>query len=100
MAATTHIETVARQSLLAKKITDGGYTIPARRQPSLVNNHTLEDVKRNLIVALNSGSEKLVLRSLDAFRKQHGKLHASLREIERQARERMESREFAKLKMH
>lgn len=90
MAATTHIENVARQSLIAKKMAEGGYTIPARRQPSLVNNHVLEDVKRSLIQALNSGSAKLVLRTLDAYRKQHGKLHAAFREIERQARERIE----------
>lgn len=85
-----HIETQARQSLLAKKMTEGGYTIPARRQPSVINNHLVEDVKRRLIQALNSGSAKLVLRSLEAYRKQYGKLHAALRDIERQARERIE----------
>lgn len=94
MAATAHIENIARQSLLAKKIADGGYTIPARRTPSVTNNHAIEDVKRSLIQALNGGSAKLVLSSLAAFRKAHGPLHASLREIERQARERIE------LKLH
>ena len=89
MAATTHIETQARQSLLARKMSEGGYTIPAKRIPIAVNNHALEDVKRSLIQALNSGSENLVLNALKAFRRERGPLHASLREIERQARERL-----------
>lgn len=84
-----HIETQARRSLLAKKMADGGYTIPAKRQPSVLNNHKIEDVKRSLIVALNSGSPKLVLRALTAFRNNRGSLHASLREIERQALDRV-----------
>lgn len=67
----------------------GRYIIPAKRQPSVIDNRKVEDVKRSLIVALNSGSPKLVLRALTAFRNSRGSLHASLREIERTALERV-----------
>lgn len=87
--ASVHIETQARQSLLAKKMNEGGYTIPARRTPMMVNNHQIEDVKRQLIMALNAGSSELVIRSLSAYRKQKGSLPECFREIERIARDRI-----------
>lgn len=82
-----HIEEHARRSLLAKKIADGGYTVPARRQPSLINNHTIEGVKRILIQALNAGHPDRVLRALVAFKKQYGANRDCFRMIERTARE-------------